>query len=264
MEDTFDIDKIVAYLRKEILNDNKSLDDLYQWEISTKALNKLSITLTEKTNYEKTIKLKEIISEKLKKSEEEEFKELSLWIIHDWGRITKGNVENLHEIIKNCIDKRDYEFERIASTSKVAAFMHPDEFAIYDSRVVYSLNWIILSTEAGSKYFPLPSGRNSKMTAFDIEVLIRLKHISNYRPDKSNALKKEKFIANKDKELFFSKKEAYNKFLQLLKNISNELWVHEQENKLAKTEMLLFSIADKEVYDDITRRCKLDSFCCAD
>ena len=79
------------------------------------------------------------------------------------------------------------KFKRIASTSKVGGFMTPTKNIIYDSRVAYTMNWIILSEDAGDRFFPIPEGRNSKMQAFDLDVLIRLKFLNIYRPNKTDA-----------------------------------------------------------------------------
>jgi len=55
--------------------------------------------------------------------------------------------------------------------------MFPEKHFIYDSRVTYSLNWIILSENAGNRFFPIPEGQNSKMRAFEMNILICLKDI---------------------------------------------------------------------------------------
>ncbi|MGP9668408.1 hypothetical protein ACT3TV_09865, partial [Psychrobacter sp. AOP31-A1-22] len=38
-------------------------------------------------------------------------------------------------------------FETISSLSKVASFLDPEKYFIYDARVAYSLNWLILKYE---------------------------------------------------------------------------------------------------------------------
>src|SRR5690606_15016387 len=130
------------------------------------------------------------------------FDKLSLWIIQDWGGIRTGNDEKTKALIREFIASRSFKFDRIPSVSKVAAYMFPNEYIIYDSRVAYSLNWILLSRGASNKFFPIPEGRNSKMTAFDMNTLIRMKHVRRYQPEDVHQLKSSKYINNIDKNLY--------------------------------------------------------------
>ena len=116
--------------------------------------------------------------------------------------------------------------------------------------------WIILSENAGQKFFPIPEGRNSKMSAFDMNVLIRLKYISKYTPNDIKDLDNRLFVNNVDKEIFIDKKEAYFELNNLVKQINQLLWKgdKEKEQNLHFTEMLLFSIADREVFMEITTK----------
>ena len=64
------------------------------------------------------------------------------------------------------------------------------------------------------------------------------------------------FINNADKKLFINKKDAYFELNNLIKIINEKLWSgdNEKEQNLYYTEMLLFSIADREIFMDITSR----------
>ncbi|MCB0540423.1 MAG: hypothetical protein KDE33_23090, partial [Bacteroidetes bacterium] len=64
------------------------------------------------------------------------------------------------------------------------------------------------------------------------------------------------FIKNSDKKLFINKKDAYFELNNLVKQINQKLWNgdREKEQNLYFTEMLLFSIADREVFMDITTK----------
>lgn len=165
-----------------------------------------------------------------------------------------GSIPDTLILIKDFLNQDKPNFNRIASSSKVGAYMYPERNVIYDSRVAYSLNWIILSENAGQKYFPIPEGRNSKMSAFDLNVLIRLKNISNYQTTDIEHLDHKLFIKNCDKKIFINKKDAYSELNNLLKQIHKNLWIGDKakEENLYFTEMLLFSIADREVFRDIT------------
>ncbi len=264
---TYNTDKIVQYLKPL----KYKLSELYQWEVKTDKLRKLVELeicsqgeideLNNKDIFAKNVALKQLLAKKFEQFSsvsDKQFKALSLWIIKDWGGISTGSDKNAMQLIKDLL-KGKGSFERIASTSKVASFKNPSDNIIYDSRVAYSLNWIILSENAGDKFFPMPDGRNSKLKAFDIDVLIRQKNIADYQIEDTAELSKN-FISNKDKALYFDKNTAYGELNKLIKVVNKQLWRGDKQkaDNLYYTEMLLFAIADTEVYKDITARLKLD------
>ena len=246
------------------LNQYKNdLHILYNWNAKIEkllhlgVLNKQEIELLNKlTPYDKEIRLKFFVGNKLNSTYKENydlFLEICLWIIKDWGGIKTAKDKETKNLIEDFFKSDLPSFNRIASASKVGAYLYPEKNIIYDSRVAYALNWIILSQNAGNLFFPIPQGRNSKMSALDMNVLIRLKNISGYIPKDKKALDNRQFIKNSDKKIFIDKKCAYLQLNNLIKKISMELWVDDEEkqNKLYYTEMLLFSIADKEIFMDI-------------
>ncbi len=266
MKPTFNVEKIVTYLEKYKAN----LPILYSWNAKIEKLIDFDV-LTESqvieinslTPYMKELQLKKIMGEKLnelyikwKTSQDPLFYNLCLWVIKDWGGIKTANDKDTIDVINKFFEQTNPSFERIASASKVGAYMFPEKYIIYDSRVAYALNWIILSENAGEQFFPIPKGRNSKMSAFDVTVLIRLKNISFYNPKDINSLNQKFFIKNCDKKLFINEKIAYTELIYLVKQINEKLWKgdKEKEAKLYFTEMLLFSIADKEIFMDITTK----------
>lgn len=256
----FDLDKIVNYLHKH----KPDLSTLYKWEVKTRIISKLreliadELEITDSLNrYEKELIIKKIVGKKLNEALEsnlELFDQLCLWIIKDWGGITSTNDKETLNMIKKFLSTENPSFDRIASTSKVGSYLFPHKNVIYDSRVAYSLNWIILSQDAGQYFFPIPEGRNSKMCAFDLNVLIRLKNIANYHTENIEHLDHKLYIHNADKKLFINKKQAYSELNNLIKNVSQKLWEGDEEKQqnLYYTEMLLFSIADREIFLDIT------------
>ncbi|WP_316849476.1 hypothetical protein [Pedobacter agri] len=258
----FDIDKFVTHLERY----KSDLPTLYNWNAKIDRLVELE-TLTENqvteinalSAYEKELQLKKIVGQKLNdvlKTNPDLFDKLCLWVIKDWGGITTASDNNTISLIKDFLNQDRPNFNRIASASKVGAYLFPDRNVIYDSRVAYSINWIILSENAGQQYFPIPEGRNSKMSAFDLNVLIRLKNISVYQPTEITYLDHRLYIKNSDKKLFINKKDAYFELNNLVKQISQKLWKGdiEKEQNLYFTEMILFSIADREVFMDITKK----------
>lgn len=258
----FDIDKFVTYFERY----KSDLPTLYNWNAKIDRLVELE-TLTESqvkeinglTPYKKELQLKKIVGQKLNetlKSNRDQFNKLCLWIIKDWGGIKTASDNDTITLINDFLIQDRPNFNRIASSSKVGAYLFPDRKIIYDSRVAYSINWIILSENAGQQFFPIPEGRNSKMSAFDLNVLIRLKNISVYKPTDIKNFDNRLFIKNSDKKLFINKKDAYYELNNLVKQINKKLWQgnSEKEQNLYFTEMLLFSIADREVFMDITTK----------
>ncbi|PRZ20312.1 hypothetical protein [Flavobacterium granuli] len=262
MTTKFDTDKIVAYLERH----KSDLPTLYNWNAKIERLVELGV-LSDKqvneinslSNYEKELQLKKVVGQKLNitlKTNKDLFDKLCLWVIKDWGGILTANDNDTIKLIEEFLKQDKPAFNRIASSSKVGAYLFPEKNIIYDSRVAYSLNWIILSENAGQQYFPIPEGRNSKMSAFDLNVLIRLKNISNYQPKHIEHLDHKLYINNADKKLFINKKDAYFELNNLIKIINKKLWSgdNEKEQNLYYTEMLLFSIADREIFMDITSK----------
>lgn len=262
----FDIDKFVTYLDRyksdlpTLYNWNAKIDRLIELETLTeRQVNEINALSSNKKYYEKELQLKKIVGQKLNEtlnSNRDLFNKLCLWIIKDWGGILTANDNDTIKLIEEFLKQDKPDFNRIASSSKVGAYLFPDRNVIYDSRVAYSINWIILSENAGQQYFPIPEGRNSKMSAFDLNVLIRLKNISVYQTADIKDLDHRLFIKNSDKKLFINKKDAYYELNNLVKQINQKLWKGdiEKEQKLYFTEMLLFSIADREVFMDITTK----------
>ncbi len=261
MKTKFDIDKFVKYLEKY----KSELPTLYKWECKIDRLIELEV-LTEYqikerkslSEYHKELQLKKIVGQKLKFasiSNIDLFENLCLWVIKDWGGIKSAKDNDTIRLIYEFLNTDNPKFNRIASSSKVGAFLHPEKNVIYDSRVAYSINWIILSENAGQHYFPIPEGRNSKMMAFDLYVLIRLKNIWAYQTTDLKDLNDRYFINNSDKKIFIRKNEAYSELNNLIKLINQKLWKGdpEKQQNLYYTEMLLYSIADKEIFMDIIK-----------
>lgn len=52
----------------------------------------------------------------------------------------------------------------------------------------------------------MPQGRNSKLTAFDIDVLIRLKNVEKYKPNSLSDLDTRQYIKSRDNNNYISEK----------------------------------------------------------
>ena len=157
------------------------------------------------------------------------------WSIQDWGGIGsfKKNEKNDNRIIKFLAELErtiltKSTFECISSLSKVASFAHPDRFAIYDSRAIYALNWLIFNHSEMPELFPQPTGRSSELAKYDIQTIFRLsKRIVNYK----------------------SYKNAYHDYCNLLGQLTKSIFG--ERGKPYMIEMLLFMIAPTNIVKQI-------------
>ncbi len=198
---------------------------------------------------EQNIRLKWILNDKYKNTSEQSL--IDFWIINDWGGIRgfKSNERNLKKIdaFKNQLYKRKLSvdcFQTISSLSKIASFMDPDNWVIYDSRVIYALNWLILTCEVKErvvhKYFPMPSGRNKIIVNFDMNTIINLFHIGAYE---------------ERSEWYRRQQVAYFEFCDFIKLSSKR--IYGEDAKPFELEMLLFTLADKEIFNELKQQIKL-------
>ncbi len=267
----FDINKIVNFLKRF-----ESNIDNYAWgeRLRLSGLCELGIITQDKAEeigamqvLERDIFLKSILSAPLienYQTNRQLFFRICEWIIKDWGGIKSGNDQKTQTRITDFLENNivTLHFDRIASVSKVISFMYPEKHIIYDSRVSSSINWILLAENASQKYFPIPEGRNSKLAAFDIETLIRLKHKQNYSTEDISEIKNKKFITKKDHEIFIDKSEAYQSLRNLIETVNGMLWNEtsylERRHNPFYTEMLLFSIADNYIFRDLISRTEIE------
>ena len=204
-----------------------------------------TILNSEKNPFLRNKELKEILKKKYHVDHNNS--ELDFWIINKWGGIrgfknTSRNIEKIKNFKKQIIKKKlsKDSFSTISSLSKVSSFMDPDNFFIYDSRVIYTLNWLILTCENKSKirekYFPLPNGRNKIISNFDMNTIINIAHISEYENQES---------------LYLKEQEAYFKYCEFIQDSYQK--VFDNQTAPYELEMLLFTIADKEIFKDIKK-----------
>ena len=104
---------------------------------------------------------------------------INKWIVQKWGGIPRFNVSNQERIdnFSNNLHKGEItakEFNRISSLSKIASFVNSQCYFIFDSRVAFSLNGLLLiihqiNPQLPVRFFPMPSakgGRNLKMKKY--------------------------------------------------------------------------------------------------
>lgn len=196
--------------------------------------------------FKRNIKLKELI--KVKANGSYDLTDLNFWIVNNWGgiRTFKRNDKNEEKIKKFStqlsISKLTKDtFNTISSLSKISSFIDPDNYVIYDSRVIYAINWIIMTSRHGDiRYFPMPTGRNKKILDFDINTIIHLKHLDKYQ----------------NGQLFYNHQIAYFEFCNLIKILSKAVF-DDQTIKPYYLEMLLFTIADNEIFNELKSHTKI-------
>jgi hypothetical protein len=190
--------------------------------------------------FEKNVLLKQLVSEKLSELKTDGDKlRYYKWIVTNWGGIRTFSKKFSDVDFENSIkdeQSRKELFSVISSYSKIMSFLKPDEYFIYDSRVAYVLNWLLLMySMSDNLYFPVPSGRNKNFIKYDIKEIIR--RCSGY--------------CNGNRKLYYDKQDAYliyNSFiLQLYGEITNE-----EVKAPYSIEMMLFALFDC-VIDEIKK-----------
>jgi len=105
----------------------------------------------------------------------------ALWIIQDWGGIktfknTEQNRNRIEAFYRQLDAKRLTRdiHNVLPSLSKLAAFRWPKKYSIYDSRAVFSLNWLLFCHSDEPNLFPQPPGRSKSLIEVDTQTLFRL------------------------------------------------------------------------------------------
>ena len=127
--------------------------------------------------FEKNVLLKSILCNKLKQNESDYL--YYLWIVNIWGGIGsfKQKYSKINKFIVNILKKeiKSQQFETISSYSKIISFINPDKYFIYDSKVAFVLNWLLLKNYSKENiYFLNPNGRNSEILKYDMDTIINL------------------------------------------------------------------------------------------
>ncbi len=235
------------FSEKLVLNGHKDiypyLNQKYEDFFFDKTIDKLN----------KEVALKFIVSEGLNDTDTD--KELiAKWIIKIWGGIKGIKDPTINNIVNN-LEKEEYAFRNISSWSKVHSFKNIDADVIYDSKVIYSLNWLLFQLN-DAKFFLQPEGRNKRLTTFPMNAIINFKY--NYKIDMNK--KGSKVF----EDIYLKENEVYRKYRALVSSLNEKLWDDATidltqiigEKIYLKdypffTELLLFNMADDVVVNDI-------------
>ena len=257
------VEKLATYL--DIYKSNERLSEIYQWPID-KAIDELKkidtnspISVDRKNTFNDTLIVRKIVKEKLNDERLSEQKKSAYikWIVRDWGGIKTGDIDKLLNTIQN----NSYKIEGIASRSKYYSFNDPENFAIYDARVIYSLNWLLLKYKSDA-FFPDLTGRNTLMNPLDytMDILLKYRGVETIRSEivtdinkrNNNPNANSSAIKNLQNGRYIKNNAAYLCYCELLKRIANKLYVNSDDTRaLTKTEMILFAIADKDIALDV-------------
>ena len=223
------MNKLIKRLKE--LSIQVPLEENFDWEFPKSPIN---IPKSIDSTYLKNIYLKENFNKVLQN-------DLNLknhyWIIQEWGGIKSlkqndRNDEKIRKFKKQLPTKKLTKeiFSLISSFSKLASFIKPNEYAIYDSRTIYSLNWLLFNFTDETELYPQPSGRNPKLSQYDLSTIFNL---------------------TKKDITYKSQKTAYFEYCKLLKFLSKEVY---DEDKPYKIEILLFLIAPTKIIECIEKK----------
>lgn len=225
--------KLISVLKElSLKNDVKN----YKWEIPKNC--PLNIPNDIVSNFDRNVYLKEHIHTLLNQVD---CLSIYYWIIQEWGGISSFKRKDVNDakILKFLDELKNRSltkasFDRISSFSKIAAFMQPHEYVIYDSRVIYSLNWLLFNYAPEHGLFSQPQSRNSELIKYDMQTIFRL---TGKNP------------------IYRNHKTAFNEYCDLIKMLSIEVYGRGSQPYLL--EMLLFDIAPKFIVKDVETRVSL-------
>ena len=173
--------------------------------------------------FERQILLKDFASEILGGSFEEWEKDA--WIVHRWGGISKFNVGNHDRItaFRDALQRGNaVYFNGISSLSKIASFVKPKDFFVYDSRVAFALNGLFLDLVGvvdNIYFFPIPPAPGGRHIAMNQVITQRV-----------------------DNPVFYPKQQAYAVYNQLILQLYKELFPGADKYQPCRVEMLLFEL----------------------
>ncbi len=184
------------------------------------------------TNYAKNVYLKENFRSIIGN---DQTLDSHYWAIRDWGGIGSfRRNENNDQRIRNFVEELGKgkltrrSSDCISSLSKVASFIAPEKYVIYDSRAIYSLNWLLFNYTSERALFPQPPGRSAVLAEYDMQTIFRL---------------------TKREFKFRSYKVAFHEYCTLIERLSP--LVFGDGSKPYKLEMLLFMIAPHWIIENI-------------
>ena len=143
----------------------------YTWPINdTKLRECTGVTLRSYSALDRNVELKHALHPLFKNAADEEREKLVRYYVKTWGRIKKIRDDTFRQYAHGSAeDLAGRGFKNIASRSKALVLHDPSRYAIYDSRVAVSLNYLVIrrfghdrgyiDRKDGRKCFPLPPSK---------------------------------------------------------------------------------------------------------
>ena len=175
--------------------------------------------------FQRQIELKRIVGDILNGHYDNQ--EINGWIVHKWG-CTRFNVNDQNRINNFAKHLKEgaitpAESSRISSLSKIASFVSRENYFVFDSRVAYSLDGLLLEIqrerpELQVSFFPLPSARGNR----SVEMRNRIQRIY-------------------PGAVYFPRSQAYMEYNDLIPRLREQIeWA--QDVPAFGVEMLLFAL----------------------
>lgn len=207
------------------------LESEYHWELPANLPIEIPTNIT--GSFLQNVYLKENLAPVL---EQDHHLTTHYWVIRDWGEIRTFKIGDRNDALIKAFKKEikkgkltRQSFASISSLSKLSSFWEPARYAIYDSRAVFALNWIIFRYSTDKQLFPQPAGRNAEIAKYDIETLFTLSGIDHRCRSYTT---------------------AYHEYCTLLQDLSEKIY---GSRKPYFAEMLLFLAAPTKIIEDIKR-----------
>ena len=221
------MDTLIEYLRD--LAKAIPLETAFDWEMPAEL--PIDIPADVEGAFSQNVYLKENLAPLLEHDHE---MTIHYWIIREWGGIrafqvgdrNNQRIRTFKEEVRGGRLTRA-TFDAISSLSKLSSFWEPERYAIYDSRAIFSLNWLIFRHCNEKQLFPQPIGRSSAISNYDTQTLFRL---------------------SKTDHKYRSHRTAYHDYCVLLQDLSAQIY---DNRRPYYVEMLLFLAAPTKIIDDI-------------
>lgn len=240
---TREIEYIGQYLRERLEVINNYRNNIYTFPGITE--DQRQLIEREEHIYKQQIALKEVLSQELNGRFDRD--EINTWIVRRWGGIPKfGTGRNtisyyVTDFSNNLIQNRYNDLKNIPSLSKIASFVNPEEYFIYDSRVAVSLNAILLSlhiihnTQEWNDvlFYPMPQSNGSNHRTEIMKDLIQ---------ERTNGMG------------HFLEGRVYYSYCKLIKDLYASVFPDNQcQHHPYEIEMLLFVLAERDTDWSIER-----------
>lgn len=246
-------DKLAEFLDQHL----SDIEEKYDWKFDIDRVPEtIKFDFDTLTNwYQRTVKLKELLIEKIKNSQSFNDRYLyAEYFVVIWGHVktNKKLKENLKKYDKVDDLSTISTIDGISSWSKYISLRKPDA-AIYDSRVAYAINTINYLSDNLDFFFPIPNGRSPKLGLLDIETLFLKAKLQSESSLITTEDLMHRQISNRIKNKYYLPESInYNAYLTLIDRTAEKLKLKTEDKH--KIEMLLFALAPKEIFNELVNK----------